>query len=221
MGTSVARCFSCSRRPAPAAGLPPLRSSRAPHSSRSAPAPSDRGTTSRPSPRPKPGPPRATRRRRNGPRSTGGAGSSPPTSTASSARPKPPTTTCVRRSRACEEADAQRRIARAPLLPAVGASADATRGRQPVATSRRLPDRQRLQSARHRELRARLLGQEPRRATRPRLTREKASRFDRTTIELTVLCRRGEHLLPDARAARPAAHRREPTSATPTRCCGA
>jgi outer membrane protein, multidrug efflux system len=85
-----------------------------------------------------------------------------------------------------EEADAQRRIALAPLLPAVGVSADASRGRQPVATSpvyQTSNDFNPLVTASY-ELD---FWGKNRAGYEAAAYTEKASRYDRKTVELTVL----------------------------------
>ena len=98
------------------------------------------------------------------------------------------------------QADAQRRIAGAPLLPAVNAEATATRARQPVlgegyATGNAFSP---LLSASY-ELD--FFGHN--RALYAAATASaKASRFDRTTVELVGHGRRGRHLLPGSGAAR-------------------
>jgi outer membrane protein, multidrug efflux system len=85
-----------------------------------------------------------------------------------------------------EEADAQRRIALAPLLPAFGVSASATRGRQPVLNSpvyQTSNDFNPLVTASY-ELD---FWGKNRAAYQAAAATENASRYDRTTVELTVL----------------------------------
>jgi outer membrane protein, multidrug efflux system len=85
-----------------------------------------------------------------------------------------------------EEADAQRRIALAPLLPAVGVSANATRGRQPVPDSTVYQTGNDFNPLVTASYELDFWGKN-RAAYQAAAATENASRYDRTTIELTVL----------------------------------
>jgi outer membrane protein, multidrug efflux system len=85
-----------------------------------------------------------------------------------------------------EEADAQRRIALAPLLPAVGASADASRARQPVLGSTVYQTGNDFNPLLTASYELDFWGKN-RAGYQAAAATENASRYDRTTIELTVL----------------------------------
>jgi outer membrane protein, multidrug efflux system len=85
-----------------------------------------------------------------------------------------------------EEADAQRRIALAPLLPAVGASADATRGRQPVPGSTAYQTGNDFNPLLTASYELDFWGKN-RAGYQAAAYTQKASRYDRKTVELTVL----------------------------------
>ena len=85
-----------------------------------------------------------------------------------------------------EEADAQRRIALAPLLPSVGVSADASRGRQPVANSSVYQTANDFNPLATASYELDFWGKN-RAGYQAAAYTEKASRYDRMTVELTVL----------------------------------
>ena len=150
------------------------------------------------------------------PAATGGAAlpPAPDTHRGGAARQRRPRAAIAR----VQEADAQARIAGAPLLPSLDVRLQraATRERAVSGARHRRPSTSSARS--ERELRARFLGQEPRRARR-RAAAAARQPLRSQTVALTVMTSVATHLFSGARAARPAAGGAATISRTPARSC--